>query len=190
MQKILLSLLTIILVSVVAVGATRAYFSDTKTSTGNSFTAGTMNLKLNGTDGVTATWAMSNMKPGDLVSASINLTNPGSIDANHVEVSVANAVTDVAPTATNPLDQVVQITSLNYGGADILSSVSDSNGNGYKDLDDLQAGLDNLSAPAPLGASTKTLAMTVQFRADAGNEYQGDSDAMTMTFVLNQDSSQ
>ena len=40
MNKILLSLLTISLVSVVAVGATRAYFSDNETSTGNSFTAG------------------------------------------------------------------------------------------------------------------------------------------------------
>ncbi len=183
MKKILASLVIIVLVSTVTIAATKAYFSDTETSTGNSFTAGTLNLKLNGTDGVTTTWAMSNMKPGDSVSASINLTNPGSITANHVEISVAN-------TETKSLSQVLQITSLTYDGVDILSNIADSNGNGYKDLDDLQAGLDNLSAPAPLNDSTKTLAMNVLFRADAGNEYQGDSDAMSMTFVLNQDSSQ
>ena len=50
MKKILLSLLTIALVATVAVGATRAYFSDTETSVGNSITAGTLDLKVGGQD--------------------------------------------------------------------------------------------------------------------------------------------
>lgn len=192
MQKILLSILTISLVIVIGVTATRAYFSDTETSTGNSFAAGTMNLKLNGNDSVTATWAMSNMKPGDSVSATINLTNMGSINADHVEIgSVVNTITDATPLAAIPLDKKLEITVLSYDGVNKLSAIVDSNGNGYKDLDDLEgAVLDDLSAPVSSGGSTKALAMTVLFRTDAGNEYQGDSDSMSMTFALNQDISQ
>jgi predicted ribosomally synthesized peptide with SipW-like signal peptide len=46
MKKILLSLFLIGVVSVVALFATQAYFSDTETSTGNTFTAGAIDLKV------------------------------------------------------------------------------------------------------------------------------------------------
>lgn len=46
MKKILLSIMTIALVAVVAVGATRAFFSDTETSEGNTFVAGAIDLKV------------------------------------------------------------------------------------------------------------------------------------------------
>jgi len=45
-----LSLAMIAMVSAVAVGATKAYFSDTETSTGNTFTAGTLDLKVDDKD--------------------------------------------------------------------------------------------------------------------------------------------
>jgi predicted ribosomally synthesized peptide with SipW-like signal peptide len=44
MRKILFSLLTISAVSAVVIGATGAYFSDTETSTGNTFMTGTIDL--------------------------------------------------------------------------------------------------------------------------------------------------
>lgn len=46
MKKILLSLLSIGAVAVVAVAATGAFFSDTETSTGNTFTAGELDLQI------------------------------------------------------------------------------------------------------------------------------------------------
>lgn len=46
MKRILISLSIIGLVSAVAFGATRAYFSDTETSSGNTFTAGAIDLKI------------------------------------------------------------------------------------------------------------------------------------------------
>ena len=46
MKKILLSLSMIGAVAVVAIGATGAFFSDTETSTGNTFTAGAIDLKV------------------------------------------------------------------------------------------------------------------------------------------------
>lgn len=49
MKKILLSLLSIGAVAVVAVAATGAFFSDTETSTGNTFTAGELDLQIDNT---------------------------------------------------------------------------------------------------------------------------------------------
>lgn len=50
MLRIVKSLLTIMVVAIVAVGATGAYFSDQVTSTGNTFTAGTLELNVDGYD--------------------------------------------------------------------------------------------------------------------------------------------
>jgi len=46
MKRILISLSIIGIVSAIAIGATTAYFSDTETSTGNTFTAGSIDLKI------------------------------------------------------------------------------------------------------------------------------------------------
>ncbi len=46
MKKILTSLSIIGLVAAMAIGATMAYFQDTETSAGNTFTAGTVDLKI------------------------------------------------------------------------------------------------------------------------------------------------
>ncbi|MBA3047774.1 M73 family metallopeptidase [Patescibacteria group bacterium] len=46
MKNIIISLGIIGIVSAVAIGATTAYFNDTETSTGNTFTAGTIDLKI------------------------------------------------------------------------------------------------------------------------------------------------
>lgn len=49
MKKILLSLAIIAAAGAIVVGATTAYFTDTETSTGNTFTAGEINLKIDST---------------------------------------------------------------------------------------------------------------------------------------------
>ena len=62
-MKIVKSLLVIALV-IGAVGATtKAFFSDVGTSSANTFTAGTLDLKLDGIDDLTANWTMPNMVP-------------------------------------------------------------------------------------------------------------------------------
>lgn len=50
MLRIVKSLLVITAVAAVATGATGAYFSDTETSVGNTFAAGTLDLKVGGQD--------------------------------------------------------------------------------------------------------------------------------------------
>lgn len=49
MKKILLSLAAIVFVGAAAAGATGAFFNDTETSTGNTFTAGAIDLKVDST---------------------------------------------------------------------------------------------------------------------------------------------
>jgi len=51
MKKIAMSLMTIAAVVALSVGATGAYFSDVETSTGNTFSAGTLDLNVDGKEG-------------------------------------------------------------------------------------------------------------------------------------------
>lgn len=67
MRKFLLSALVIVLAIGLVGGGALAYFSDTETSTGNTFTAGTLDLKVDGEDDgdTVAHYNLSDMKPGD-----------------------------------------------------------------------------------------------------------------------------
>jgi spore coat-associated protein N len=82
MKKILVSLSMVGMVALVAVGATRAFFSDTATSTGNTFTAGTLDLKVDGNDSANSKFAIANAKPGDsnVATADYLVLNNGSIN--------------------------------------------------------------------------------------------------------------
>lgn len=81
MKKILTSVLTIALVVTVVTGATVANFFDAETSTGNTFTAGSLDLKTNDTDGTTASYTLTNMKPGDWnLAGQVVLKNAGSVN--------------------------------------------------------------------------------------------------------------
>ena len=80
MLRIVKSFLTIAIVAAIAVGATGAYFSDSETSTGNSFTTGTLDLKVDDQDTpLIQTITLVNMKPGDTQSYFYNWKNAGSI---------------------------------------------------------------------------------------------------------------
>lgn len=71
-KKILVSLSVIAAVAAIAVGGTVAYFSDTETSTGNTFTAGDLDLKIdsectyNGQVQKFCTWLEKDLTEGDL----------------------------------------------------------------------------------------------------------------------------
>jgi predicted ribosomally synthesized peptide with SipW-like signal peptide len=81
MKKILVSLMVIALVCALIGTGIHAYFSDVETSTGNTFTAGTLNLIVGSVDPCTQTITVSNLKPSDTGDAGIWITrNDGSID--------------------------------------------------------------------------------------------------------------
>lgn len=77
-KKILLSSVSAFSSLALLVGATYAFFTDNETSSGNTFTAGTLDLKVNGTD-VPGTLVTLSAKPSEnLEPVTVTLTNTGS----------------------------------------------------------------------------------------------------------------
>lgn len=81
MKKILVSLVTILAVSVATFSATQALFSDTETSEGNTFTAGSLDLTVNGSnDPLSVLFTAEDLLPGVTKNAgTVAVTNAGSI---------------------------------------------------------------------------------------------------------------
>jgi predicted ribosomally synthesized peptide with SipW-like signal peptide len=80
LKRIVLAVLTIALVSVVAVGATVAKLSDTETSNDNTFTSGTLDLTVDGNNGInTVKWTVGPMKPGNQPKGTFQLANAGNL---------------------------------------------------------------------------------------------------------------
>jgi spore coat-associated protein N len=165
LKKLLISLIAVI-VCAGMVGSTLAYFTDVETSTGNTFTAGTLDLQIKDNsmwdpdpwgDGVDQTWVMANMIPGvSTVTNYVALRNTGSIAEDHVEISFDNAIDEqTAPPGSNPVEsdsnpaseardlaEWLQVTSMLYSGIDLKTVIEatpgyDVNSNGWLDLDDL-----------------------------------------------------
>jgi len=190
MKKILgLTIAFVLFISWAGVG-TWAYFSDTETSTNNQLTAGTLDLKTNDDDGVAQTLYATNMKPGDTVGpATIQLRNTGSVDGSTLDIAFSYVESDGSPNAVNKSADataaVMEVTTLNYGGSSLLTSVNDENSNGYKDIQDLKNA--DLTGQSGLNASaTKNFEIAVQLRSETGNDFQADGITVTMTFILNQ----
>lgn len=213
MKKLLFSLMAVV-VCVGIVGSSLAYFTDVETSTGNTITAGTLDLKVSDRnegfgDGVTQTWTMDNMQPGvtEVGPLSVNLQNSGNVAGNHVEISFNHEIDE----STYPVEsdsnwnsepgdiaRWLQITYMTYDTVNFLKKYTDANGNGFFDLEDLTMSpytsdggpLDNLPAPPPNNGGTTSFTMVLLFNAGATNDIQGDILITTVTFILNQVASQ
>jgi len=86
-KKILISLMAIALVIGLVGAGAFAYFSDTETSTGNTFTAGSLDLVLG--PGTPVPFSVSNLAPGDAGNGKFTLTNTGSLPGE-LDVKFAN----------------------------------------------------------------------------------------------------
>lgn len=146
-------------------------------------------------EGVTATWTMSNMMPGDSVSGWVKFLNKGDTEASNLTINCTSVTIDPpgpesdTEEGTTDLDKQMIITEMIYyyqstEQIDCLSLLPDLNENGNKDLDDLEAQTIDLPAPGMTDASATTLTMTIQFSQEAGNEYQGDILNTTFKFTL------
>jgi predicted ribosomally synthesized peptide with SipW-like signal peptide len=126
-KKLLITALVLIL-SVGMIGSAFAYFSDTETSTGNTFTTGTLDLVLSDNDetdqdGIVATWVSpAGWKPGEPeVSAWIKMKDIGTIGADLVSIHAQNLVEsdngnnepEGAGSANNIADHIY-VTSVHY----------------------------------------------------------------------------
>lgn len=79
MLKIIKSSLVVLSVIAIAAGATGAYFSDSETSNGNSFTSGNLDLNVDGGNTNVVKFNVSNLSVGQQGGAVYRLTNVGSI---------------------------------------------------------------------------------------------------------------
>lgn len=85
MNKIVKSLAVIAFVAAIAIGATSAYFSDEEKVSGNTITAGTIDISLKGTnDTQTHPYSIADVKPGETGYINYDISNDGT---NPVAVS-------------------------------------------------------------------------------------------------------
>lgn len=94
MKKILLSLAIIAGMATVITGITTAYFSDTETSTGNTISLGSLDLKVDGVDdpGV-YNFDVSAMNPGEEGEHTFELKNTGTIEG-YASMEINNLTDD------------------------------------------------------------------------------------------------
>ena len=190
MKKIVgLTVAFLLCLGVLGVG-TWAYFSDTEASTNNQLTAGTLDLKTNDVDGVSQTLYATSMAPGDTAGpGTIQLKNAGSVNGSTLGMAFSYVESDGSPNDVNKTADetagMMEVTTLNYGGSSLLTSVNDANSNSYKDVYDL-ANTDLTGQSGINASATKNFEIAVQLRSDTGNDFQADGVTMTMTFTLNQ----
>ena len=202
MRKILISLMTIALVSVLIGGGIYAYFSDTETTTGNSFTAGTLDLQVESENPWTSTpVTVADMEPG-VAATDVDLSceNVGTLTGDlYMKISsvtdtgntinepecVAENGTWTSPsgpcTGNTPIDNVSTQITLNVSCDG--TPVSGIDGVTLANAEDVWSGkIADLSENG-----TATITMSGIFSSSAGNEYQGDQGTFTIELYLAQD---
>lgn len=203
MLKLAKSLLTILAVAAVAVGATGAYFSDTETSIGNTFTSGSLDLNVDGGNTNVVKFNVANMKPGNQPKGSWTLDNVGSINGY---LDLENiAITDLENTCTEPEVEAGDVTCTANPGDGELSSVLgltlfvDRNGDGWYSVGDsyIYNGMANgigtsydLNEPINAGSSSKIVAILNWWSTPNDNLAQTDSMQLDITFELAQTTGQ
>ncbi len=168
-------------------GGTFAYFNDTESSTGNTFAAGTIELKPD----IPANfqWNLRDQKPGQGFNMSpVTLRNTGTLDG---DLSIAFTVTDTdaglypASSGTNVLSEVMKVSKFNVGGTSYDTS-SMVGSDGILTLDELNGA--NLDLGTLTAGGTKSIEIDLEFpdTNNAQNQYQGDSLDVDFTLELKQ----
>lgn len=169
MRKILISLAVIAVAGAVAIGATTAYFSDTENSTGNTFTAGTLDLKVGGQD-VIPIINIGNLKPGDSGSYAIDVSNTGSVTGNHLMLKIVDLVDS---DMDNPLSDRINII-ISEAGIPIHTGT----------LAGLATAID---LGALNGGAVRNLTFSYSIPTTVGNEIQGDTTTFGIETTLYQE---
>ncbi|MCK4721988.1 MAG: hypothetical protein KAT75_01730, partial [Dehalococcoidia bacterium] len=192
---------------------------DTETSEGSTFIAGILDLKIRDQpgpwqDGVSATWTLTDMKPGDetaLGEVDLHIVS-ASIPADHLEITCDYTVSGSTPEFADEMAKEMIITLMRYykgaqqvdlltadgydkeydvAGGETGPEVDDFDGDGELSLYDLKYsqggnGVDDLLPPYGVWH----FEMKIKFDEEAGNLFQGKTLDVTMMFTLNQEASQ
>lgn len=201
MSKVLLSLMMIVLVCTLIGGGIYAYFSDTETSTGNTFTAGTLDLNLDGGNTNIVKFAVGDVAPGSGGHGTWTVSNVGSIDGYLDLESVG--ITEGAGTSTDPelADEPTHADTTQLGNYLMAHLFVDTNNNGTWNSGETDifgtnaspAAIKTIASSYDLNLSLThgstnyiTLAWSVPGATD--NRIQGDNVTLGMTFELQQQS--
>jgi len=207
-KKILISLSVIGAVAAIAIGGTVAYFSDTETSTGNTFTAGTIDLAVNDQNPLdSAVFTVEDVKPCEetepvRVTLSNVGTNDGIVDL-HILPGVHSEGIDSEPECEaecGPGFWKDNECKRGWGACDALNEnickrieydfCYDSNDNGECDEEDIHGYLEpcqNIWLGRLLaGENTRYLWISYHLDENAGNKFQGDTCTFDIEFSLHQ----
>jgi predicted ribosomally synthesized peptide with SipW-like signal peptide len=187
-SKKLLASIVVIGILAFAIGwGTYSYFSDTETSTGNTFSAGTLDLKVDGKDNpLDVYFNVANVKPGESGSKTIALKNDGTIGGTakiHIK-NVANSEGE------NPESETDTAEPGDLGKYLVLKIWYDAEGDGFEaddlivtdEVNDLNSVLTTLGA---LGAGlTRNVKIDWELPSGVGNDVMGDIVTFDIEFSL------
>jgi len=194
MKKILISLMSIALViGLVGVGVF-AYFSDTEDSTGNTFTAGTLDLNVGGENpNLSPDFTLGSLAPGDSGTITYTLNNAGSIDG-YLDLQGIGVVNTEG---TNPESETGDIAEPGELSDNIYVTVTLGTSELYTGLlSGIASDYNANVALAAGGTTTLTIAWVVDkdnvtpLGEDVGNDIQGDIATVGLTIELAQTAGQ
>jgi len=198
------SIAIIMIASLFAGVGSFAYFNDIETGNGNSFTAASLDLNIDGGDVNVVKFTVGNMRPGNQPKAKFTLTNVGTIDGY---LDLENIiVTSYENTRIDPEKEAGDTTGGNPGkGKGELQNVVnlrlfiDYDCNGwistgdkvfYNDLVKNLPGNFELNEPITSGSSICIVALFDWWSTPDDDKAQTDSFTLDITFQLAQTTSQ
>ncbi|MCK5659966.1 MAG: SipW-dependent-type signal peptide-containing protein, partial [Methanosarcinales archaeon] len=160
-----------------------AAFSDTETSTDNTFTAGTLDLELSGAMPMT----VGDVFPGASGSETVTLNNTGSIDAASSTINVANIVDD-DNTLTEPEEADGDTLVEGELSSEITVEITVDGVSVYNGLLSSATAINAGGLVAGGSVAGGSVDMVVAWSVDtnAGNEIQSDSTTFDIEVTLNQ----
>ena len=195
--KIIMSFLVLFVALSMVIGGTFAYFSDSETSLGNTFTAGTLDLKINDGDANVVAFNVTNMRPGNQPSTSYKLDNVGSINGylNITAVAVTNSENGITDPEADAGDVTASVGEL--GDVVHIDLYFDNDSDGWWSTGDVRIYEGYVSdMPSAFivnkvlaaGATQRIVARLDWWQTADDNLAQGDSMTIDLTFNLSQNS--
>lgn len=134
MKKILTSLVMIAAVGALVAGATGAFFSDTETSTGNTYAAGTIDISVDGENPWVNSWSNYLDKPCQTNYMNFTIKNQGENPAR-VWKKLANVVNGAGPAIYGPASSEPEYVA----GGGLFDNAGLPTNQGYVERDNLSA---------------------------------------------------
>jgi predicted ribosomally synthesized peptide with SipW-like signal peptide len=205
MKNITRSMVMIVAVAALAIGGTVAYFSDTEVSTGNTISAGTIDISVDNENPWQSTneYTFSNLEPSDDKNINVTLKNEGTnpaviwkkvsvtAEADNIQsepecVAENGTWNQAATVGSKCTGQTLKKDDLSTQF--VYSMKIGGNVNINKAWDVKVSDVNNLWIPiGKLDANTSiTVDQNYYFDEMAGNEYQGDSMTFDVTFYAEQ----